>query len=38
VNPHRGNGGCRRGSKRLARLSDVLEETRTHVPCPLVFF
>ena len=27
MNPHRGNGGCRRGSKRLARLSDKLEET-----------
>ena len=33
VNSHRGNGGCRRGCKRLARLSDKVEET--HVPCPL---
>ena len=38
VNPHRGNGGCRRGCKRLARLSDIVEETCTHVACPLVFF
>ena len=37
VNPHRGNGGCRRGCKRLARLSDKVEETCTHVPCPPVF-
>src|SRR5271163_406272 len=27
VKPHRGNGGCRRCCKRLARLSDIVEET-----------
>ena len=38
VNPHRGNGWCRRCRQRLASLSDKVEETCTHVPCPLVFF
>ncbi len=36
VNPHRGNGGCRRGCERLAGLSDVLEET--HISCPYCLF
>ena len=38
VNPHRSNRGCRRGCERLARLSDKVEETCTHVPHLRSFF
>ena len=33
VNPHRGNGGSRRGCKRLARLSDIVR--RDPYPCSM---